>query len=1155
MYTYKMLLMAAGPWPRPECGQVGGDRHKSTGANGRGARGLGILLLALLFLVVVVPGARAQATGEASATARTAAPELVWLSLEWHELQVAIASENQRLAGVAAQATALAQAQGQLAGEFAALERELRVRADTLGSTIPVDRIDAVRLDLRLWQSRRDLLAPRLETLRAGLKSLRQLADEVSAGREAQARNRRALAQRLDAINGQLTASSTVVMPVQALTGQIEELHRRLESAREKRAEMLTAAITAGNQQLAAIEKLINGVQQHEQTVRDRWQRSQEAAQLQERHELEAKARIAIETAQRDLAKLNADNEELDRQLKMPIDASDPLASAKHDQRLIRRRGQGARIQALEAGVQHYQALLLQSEERQMISQQEKTLQGTTNPDKLIPGLRERLSERLTRIGAARDLAAKNRDLIASERGQVASQAERLAQSPKGSGGAPETDLLNERAQLLQQHLTALDTAAKSLDSLVAVLDDRRTALATWDQQLHDQVVAEREQSLLARRYYLPRGSLGTLLADTLAALPRRAQRHLVQPFLLMDLGQWANFLAQLFVLILLTVVVRRRFPPVRPDELVSVVAPGSTAAAAPAAEAGSAATAVSAEVPGDGGSSVSRLALHFCAFLRGQTGWLAALLVAILVYFHVPAPTTALTFPIPWLAAVMLYRLCSHLLMPQFLRHPEVERSARHFAFVVAVGLPPAIFLRVLNALPEVGYLLEMAVKIAAIFPVFRLLYLRREAIAAFCALHGGESPGMSQKLFSWLYSFLMVVSLISLFISLAGFDNLALALFVQSSSYFAVFILYVAGKTVANELAQALFAPGHPEQRWVTTSEKWATFYHFLSRKLLRFANWVIVLLALVKVAGVSTGIPFVAGLQAFLRDNAEWIMGRVTHIGIILIGCYAILEVLKTVGESVIEYVHATESLSEGEVQRRASTLVQIIQTTVNVVVFCMASFMILRELGMDITPLLTGAGIVGVAIGFGSQSLVKDFFAGFFILIENQFRVGDVIKVGTLSGVVEKINLKTTVLRDTNGAVHVIPNGEITSVSNLTYTWSRAVVDVEVSYEADVDAAMGQLQKTADSLAGDAKFKADIWGRPEVLGVEALGDSGVTIRVIIKTRPLQQWVVAREFRRRVLIDLGKAGIDIPYPQRTVHIRFDGPLPPLPTGGGKN
>jgi small conductance mechanosensitive channel len=222
-----------------------------------------------------------------------------------------------------------------------------------------------------------------------------------------------------------------------------------------------------------------------------------------------------------------------------------------------------------------------------------------------------------------------------------------------------------------------------------------------------------------------------------------------------------------------------------------------------------------------------------------------------------------------------------------------------------------------------------------------------------------------------------------------------------------------------------------------------------------------------------------------------------------------------------------------------------MAQIINTVARVCVWTVASLMIAREFGMDIGPILAGAGIAGLAIGFGAQSLVKDFFSGFFLLIEDQVRVGDVVSIGGQSGLVEKVTLRTTVLRDLSGTLHVIPNGHIDTVSNMTYGWSRALLDIGVSYYEDVDQVFAIMRRVGKELRDDPEFSTLITDDLEILGLDEFGDSALMIKAFFKTMPLKQWQVAREYRRRLKIAFDAEGIEIPFPHRTVYHRVEEPL----------
>lgn len=236
-----------------------------------------------------------------------------------------------------------------------------------------------------------------------------------------------------------------------------------------------------------------------------------------------------------------------------------------------------------------------------------------------------------------------------------------------------------------------------------------------------------------------------------------------------------------------------------------------------------------------------------------------------------------------------------------------------------------------------------------------------------------------------------------------------------------------------------------------------------------------------------------------------------------------------------------------MSYGE--KRASTISGVLKGVGGIVILVFALILTL-DVFMNIGPLLAGAGVIGLAVSFGSQSLVKDMISGFFMLIENQFDVGDVIEIAGRSGGVERMTLRVTQLRDVEGVVHIIPNGQITSVSNKTRGWSRRVLDIGVGYGAEVDKAIAVLTDLAASFGKDAAWASKLDGAPEVAGVQSLDDSAVTIRVLLRTRPGMQWEVGREFLRRAKNRLDQENIEIPFPQRTVHVRYEGQLP-APTG----
>ena len=234
------------------------------------------------------------------------------------------------------------------------------------------------------------------------------------------------------------------------------------------------------------------------------------------------------------------------------------------------------------------------------------------------------------------------------------------------------------------------------------------------------------------------------------------------------------------------------------------------------------------------------------------------------------------------------------------------------------------------------------------------------------------------------------------------------------------------------------------------------------------------------------------------------------------------------------------NARTEQTEEEMKKRSDTLISVIVTTGQIVILFMFVLMALTEVGIDITTILASAGVVGLAIGFGAQSLVKDIISGLFIIMENQYRKGDVIKIAGVDGVVEEINLRRTVLRDMDGVYHVVPNGEIRVSSNLTKQLSRVNLNVSVDYETDLDKAMEVINRVGKEMAQDSVWKAYITSAPRALRIDNLGDSGVDIKVIADTKPSRQWEVAGELRLRIKKAFDKEGIEIPFPHTKVILK---------------
>lgn len=264
--------------------------------------------------------------------------------------------------------------------------------------------------------------------------------------------------------------------------------------------------------------------------------------------------------------------------------------------------------------------------------------------------------------------------------------------------------------------------------------------------------------------------------------------------------------------------------------------------------------------------------------------------------------------------------------------------------------------------------------------------------------------------------------------------------------------------------------------------------------------------------------------SGLRILLILGLAWFLTRVVQVGL----------------DRFEDRVMANAGPDGLENAKRTKTLSDLLQNVAKVAIIAVAALTVLQELDVNIMPILTGAGIIGLAVGFGAQTLVKDVISGFFLILENQVRVGDVAQINGIGGLVEAINLRTIVLRDQHGAVHIFPCGGVTTLANQSKDFAYAVLDVDVAYKHDIDAVIAVLRETAEALRTAPPWSGAITAPLEVLGVERFGESSVTIRVRLKTLPLKQWEVAREYRRHLKKAFDTHGIEIPFPQRDVTVR---------------
>jgi len=264
---------------------------------------------------------------------------------------------------------------------------------------------------------------------------------------------------------------------------------------------------------------------------------------------------------------------------------------------------------------------------------------------------------------------------------------------------------------------------------------------------------------------------------------------------------------------------------------------------------------------------------------------------------------------------------------------------------------------------------------------------------------------------------------------------------------------------------------------------------------------------------------------------RLLGHWLLTHGVNLVIIGVGAFIVIRAANLAIEHLQFKLARRHGDADLEWQRRAATLGGIMTSVVTVSVAFIAILMFLRELAVDVVPILTGAGIAGLAIGFGAQNLVRDVISGFFLILEDQVRIGDLARINGVAGVIEQINLRTIVLRDGDGAVQVFPNGTITALANLSKHFAYAVVDVRVGYGENIDRVIGTIREVGASMAADEKWSALVMAPIEVLGIESLADGAVTIRTKFKTPPLNQGKVANELRRRLLGAFTARGIK-PY-----------------------
>lgn len=298
----------------------------------------------------------------------------------------------------------------------------------------------------------------------------------------------------------------------------------------------------------------------------------------------------------------------------------------------------------------------------------------------------------------------------------------------------------------------------------------------------------------------------------------------------------------------------------------------------------------------------------------------------------------------------------------------------------------------------------------------------------------------------------------------------------------------------------------------------------------------------------------LPYLVGAPDW-GDISDWLAGDgarvITIIGVAVIADFALHRIVPRALRVAVE--RQMKRADEEEIQQRVDTLASVFTATGRGIIVLVALLTLLPLAGISIGPLLAGVGIIGLAVGFGAQSLVKDIISGLFILLDNQYSKGDVVTLAGISGLVEDVGIRRTVLRDLDGIVHYIPNGEIAVASNFTQEYSRVNLNVGVSYSEDLDHVIGVINRVGEELAADPEWEPFILTPPKSWGVDNFGDSGIDIKIVGDTKPIKQWDVMRELRKRLKKAFDEEGIEIPYPHRVMVTRGAKAtdIPAAPTG----
>lgn len=524
---------------------------------------------------------------------------------------------------------------------------------------------------------------------------------------------------------------------------------------------------------------------------------------------------------------------------------------------------------------------------------------------------------------------------------------------------------------------------------------------------------------------------------------------------------------------------------------------------------------------------------------------------VVVFLWLVLPGEAAILT---RILAALVSYRIAlsaiSHLFSPEDAARRLISLSDKTAIYIYIWGRRLLLFslwaylaitLSAFYNLREIAFILFALYKIGMVVMVALILAQWKEAIAGKLSIEVPDTDSSTLQVIKrsfnsmagHLYLFFLGYFSVIVVFSLLGFERLW-RYFLYSTLKSLVAVIVIAGLWRLWDLAFGrLFEVSANIRQRLPGLEDQVNRYVSLIGKLGHVCILVVGLLAVLNMWQVD--------VSGFLVQYSNYLF-RIIRIPVILGIAMVCVQagdfMLKKFEWKIVDSRKKKEDIPDVEIEKQVTTITSVLRKAISVAIWVVATLMVIRELGFDIGPALAGAGIFGIALGFGTQNLVRDIISGLFMIAENQIRVGDVAILNGTGGLVEAINLRTTVLRGLDGTVHVFPNGAINTLSNMTREFSFYLFDIGVAYKEDTDRVIEVLKKLGDEIMQDEDFAPAILEPLEILGVDKFADSAVIIKARIKTLPIKQWMVGREMNRRIKKRFDEEGIEIPFPHRTFY-----------------